>query len=64
MKNILHGEPKIYKLVQDIRDVMKISVIWDEDNLLEYKDSPSDLGKHIFEKLLKSRIDIDNFISK
>ncbi|NJJ37092.1 hypothetical protein GSQ51_18575, partial [Clostridioides difficile] len=55
---------KIYKLVQDIRDVMKISVIWDEDNLLDYKDSPSDLGKYIFEKLLKSRIDIDNFISK
>lgn len=53
---------KIYKSVQDIKDKITISVIWDKDNLLEYKDSPSDSGKHVFEKLLKNRIDIDGLM--
>ncbi|HIH2836239.1 hypothetical protein SRD62_12815 [Clostridioides difficile] len=52
---------KISKLVQDIKDVVSISVIWDEDNLLDYKDSPSDKGKKIFEKLLKNRVNIIQF---
>ena len=30
--------------------------IWDMDNLLEYKDSPFDKGKDIFEQLYKTRI--------
>ena len=55
---------KIYKLVQDIKDVVNISVIWDKYNLLGYKDSPSDKGKTIFEKLLKNRINIENFVKQ
>ncbi|VIF90336.1 DNA primase (bacterial type) [Clostridioides difficile] len=54
---------KIYKSVQDIKEKLNISVIWDKDNLLEYKNSPSDLGKFVFERLLKSRINIDNLIN-
>ena len=32
--------------------------IWDMDNLLEYKDSPFDKGKEVFEKLYKHRIKV------
>lgn len=34
----------------------KVSIIWDSDNLLSEKESPSDCGKDIFEELLKNRI--------
>lgn len=34
----------------------KVSVLWDKDNLLEMKDSPTDKGKEVFKELLKNRI--------
>ena len=36
-----------------------VSVIWDTENLLGYKDSPTDLGKEIFLRLYKNRTRID-----
>lgn len=36
----------------------KVSVIWDRENLLGYKDSPTDKGKKIFYHLYKNRIEI------
>ena len=32
-----------------------VSVIWDMENLLGYKDSPTDLGRDIFLRLYKNR---------
>lgn len=37
----------------------KVSVIWDQDNLLELKDSPTDKGLEVFETLFKKRIFIN-----
>ena len=38
---------------------IKVTIIWDKvDGLLGYKDSPTDKGKYIYEKLVKNRIDI------
>jgi hypothetical protein len=37
---------------------IKVSVIWDTQNLLNKKDSPSDHGTKIFNQLLKNRIEI------
>lgn len=34
----------------------KVSVLWDKDNLLELKDSPTDKGSKVFKELLKNRI--------
>ena len=51
---------KIIKNLKGLTDYCKVSYIWDvdENRLLEYKDSPIDKGKEVFEKLLKNRIQI------
>lgn len=46
---------KINKIVCKYKDFVKISVIFDEDHLLGYKDSPIDCGKETFLKLFKER---------
>ena len=47
---------KIQKVIEKYSDRVTITVIWDTENLLGYKDSPIDLGKDIFEKLYNNRI--------
>ena len=51
---------KIIKNLKGLKDYCDTSFVWDtdQDRLLEYKDSPIDKGKEIFEKLLKNRIQI------
>ena len=39
----------------EYKDYVKMSVIFDEDHLLGYKDSPIDCGKETFLKLFKER---------
>ena len=39
-----------------------VSVIWDNNNLLDYKDSPTDKGKEVFNQLFKERKYISNEI--
>lgn len=34
----------------------RVSIIWDTEGLLDYKDAPTDKGKEIFEELMKNRI--------
>nr|WP_312985430.1 hypothetical protein [Clostridioides sp.] len=51
---------KIVRMIQDIKDLVKVTLIWDTKGLLGYKDSPIDKGQEVFEKLLKDRIDITN----
>ena len=41
---------------QKLAPFFKVSVLWDKDNLLEYKSSPTDNGKDVFKELLKNRI--------
>lgn len=41
---------------QKLAPFFKVSVLWDTDNLLEMKDSPTDKGRETFRKLLKNRI--------
>lgn len=47
---------KIYKIVKMLEKFMSVSVILDFDGLLEYKDSPVDKGKEVFEELYSKRI--------
>lgn len=37
----------------------RVSVLWDRDNLLGYKDSPTDKGKEVYNHLFKNRIKIE-----
>ena len=47
---------KIEKLCKEYKGQATFYYIWDMDNLLEYKDSPFDKGKEVFEELYKHRI--------
>lgn len=52
---------KIKKITMDLRGIVDVYVIWDTNNILDYKDSPSDKGKKIFEQLYKERIRLEDF---
>ena len=45
----------VKKFVKVLSPYVKVSVIWDTDNLLDYKDSPTDKGKETFLKLFENR---------
>ena len=51
---------KIIKNLKGLTDYCQCSFVWDNDRdrLLEYKDSPIDRRREIFETLLKNRIRI------
>lgn len=50
-------ETKIRKVfINKLLAYFNVSVIWDIENLLDYKDSPIDKGQAIFEKLFENRI--------
>ena len=52
---------KIYKMTEDLLPYCRVSYTWDKDDnqLLEYKDAPTDRGKKVFEYLIQHRIFIN-----
>jgi len=47
---------KIMKIYGKLANRYNVSVMWDSTNLLDYKDSPVDKGKEVFEQLYKERL--------
>ena len=43
------------KFIKPLSPYCKVSILWDTDNLLDYKDSPTDKGKEVFLKLMENR---------
>ena len=50
---------KLTKMVEPYLSWTNFSIIMDKDNLLQYKDSPIDRGREVFEELLEKRIRIE-----
>ena len=50
---------KILKNLENIKDIVRCSYVWCTDDSLDYKDSPIDKSKEVFESLIKSRITIE-----
>lgn len=48
----------ICRLAQKFAPYMRVYVLEDQDNLLELKDSPTDKGQEILEKLLQGKIEL------
>lgn len=48
-------EELIIKKYGRLTNRFNISVLWDEKGLLDYKDSPTDKGKQVFDTLMKER---------
>jgi hypothetical protein len=42
--------------IDKLKPYFRISVIWDLNNLLDEKDSPTDKGKEVFKSLFENRI--------
>lgn len=53
-------EELIIKKYRRLTNRFNVSVLWDNDNLLGYKDSPTDQGKEIFDQLMRERRYISN----
>jgi len=49
---------KLYKLCSKYKNYANFSFIYDMENLLDLKDSPTDKGQNTFEKLLQKRVKI------
>lgn len=49
---------KLYNLCSKYKNYANFSFIYDMENLLDLKDSPTDKGQEIFEKLLRKRVRI------
>lgn len=47
-------------MVNKLLPYVDVSVIWDKEGVLDYKDSPTDKGKEAFVKLLNTRIQIND----
>ena len=47
---------KLYNMCKKYINYCKMSFIYDNDNLLKLKDSPTDRGEAVFRKLLEKRI--------
>ena len=58
-------DSNVQKIIKNLKNIhknygnyVKISFIWDKNNLTSFKSSPTDSGRDIFLKLFKSRIDL------
>lgn len=44
------------KIIKPLLPYFNVYVLWDNDNLLDYKDSPTDKGEEVLLKLMKNKI--------
>lgn len=49
---------KLYNIGKKYGNYCKFSFIYDRENLLELKDSPTDKGEEIFKVLLNKRVEV------
>lgn len=47
---------KIESLCSDLKSDFEVSYLWDNDDLLNYKMSPTDNGKEVFEQLWEKKV--------
>lgn len=57
-------EAKLLKIVTPLLPYVNVSVVMDYDHLTNYKDSPTDRGRDIFEKLYHGRIRLYTYNEK
>ena len=49
---------KLFKKIRPIIPYYKVSILWDKDGVLDYKDAPTDKGKETLLKLLDDKVEI------
>jgi hypothetical protein len=58
-KRFFDYQEKLIKYAQKFTPYCRVYILWDTDNLLDYKDSPADKGKEVLEKLMKNKFEIN-----
>lgn len=57
LMNVKNGAKHIKdKIVDKLSPFVTVSVLWDTNDLLEYKDSPTDRGKETLLQLMENKI--------
>lgn len=51
-------QKKLLRLAHLFTPFIRVYIIWDSENLLDYNDSPLDKGKGVLEELMKNKIEI------
>jgi len=49
---------KLYSICERYKNYCNFSFVYDRENLLELKDSPSDKGEEVFRKLIEKRVKV------
>lgn len=62
-EDIQRYKKKLLDFAMKFTPFMRTYIIWDDNDLLDFKDSPIDKGKQTFEKLLKQKYEINTFSS-
>ena len=50
---------KLVGVVKKFVPYFKVYILWDTENLLDFKDAPCDKGQEVLEKLMKNKIEIN-----
>ncbi|MFE4303328.1 hypothetical protein ACFRI5_14860, partial [Bacillus velezensis] len=58
-RKLLEYQKKILKLAAKFTPYVRVYVLWDFENMLDYKDSPADKGKDVLEELMRRKIEIN-----
>ncbi|AQS44183.1 hypothetical protein LSG23_09345 [Bacillus velezensis] len=58
-RKLLEYQKKILKLAAKFTPYVRVYVLWDFENILDYKDSPADKGKDVLEELMRRKIEIN-----
>ena len=44
------------RLIKPLAPYVKVYVLWDTDNILGYKESPTDKGREVLEELMRKKV--------
>lgn len=58
--SVFYQEKIKVNMIDKLVPYVDVSVLWDNNNLLDYKDSPTDKGKEIFIEMMKNRVQFFN----
>jgi hypothetical protein len=58
-KRFFDYQEKLIKYAQKFTPYCRVYILWDTDNLLDYKDSPADKGKEVLDQLMKNKFEIN-----
>lgn len=57
-EKVLAYQERLLKFAKMFAPYIRTYILWDDSGLLDYKDSPIDQGKKVFEKLMSSKYEI------